>query len=394
MKNIPHKLINYHSRDCDICGSKEHDCLWEYPYMARTANCIFHWKVRIVICVKCGFVFTSPVPQEKSLEQYYGDGLGLFNEQLLDYSIDKRLDLIYKYSTGKSARYLEIGSNNCPQFAERLSEKVGSISTVELIEECDSDHHNLAEVSDQSADILVAYFVLEHIPAPIKFLEDCYRVLADNGIFIVEVPDLYLYPEYTDALILWEHTNHFSIGSFTAMAERCGFMVMEADNSICSRPFGFTAVLRKNINLTKAITDRCCDEYERASLAVQKGLERHRNYKNHLVLVRKKVSRYSAAGKLSVLWAANNVCQRLLEGFELPEKTLILDIDERKQKLFSPIPVAKPEDRIADLNKCALLVINSARHEAEISNWIRKHTDNDLRNTEIVVLGGIVLGER
>ena len=380
------KTIGYRKRDCDICGSSELSSFWQYPYTVKTVHFIFEWRVQIVICPKCGFVFTSPVPEEKSLEEYYGDGLGLFNQQILDYSIDKRLTLIKKYATpAGTANYVEIGSNNCPELLQQLKNTVGQIRTVELIDECTSDHHNMSELKAGSADILTAYFVLEHVPAPGKFLQECRRILADNGTCIIEVPDLYLYPEYTDALILWEHTNHFSTVSLTVLAEQCGLEVLEISHQLCSRPFGFAAVLKKSPHHKLRLQDLSF-EYEKAFSCMQKGLKKHRKFEARLAEIRENISKLNSAGKVSILWAANDTCRRLLEDFPLPANAHIVDINQRKRELFKPIPVSTPDSRIKELNECRLLVINSARHKDEILKWIRANTDNDFADTEIIVL--------
>ena len=382
--NIPLKSISYRKRDCDICGNPDLKSTWKYPYSVRTSHYVFGWQVHIVICKKCGFVFTSPAPEEKSLEEYYGDGLGLFNQQILDYSIEKRIALIRRHAPpGGTASYVEIGSNNCPELLQQLKSIVGQIKTVELIEECTSDHHNMAELPSGTADILTAYFVLEHVPNPRKFLQECHRILADNGTCIIEVPNLHLYPKYTDALILWEHTNHFSPASLTALVGQCGFDVLETSQDSCSRTFGFAAVLKKS---PKPAMPELPDEYQSALSCMEKGLEKHRKFEAYLASIREKIARLDSAGKISILWAANNVCQRLLEGFPLPANAHIVDINQRKRELFKPIPVSTPESRIGELNGCRLLIINSARHKDEIIKWIRATTGNDLADTEIIAL--------
>jgi len=368
-EKIQRTTIEYRERDCDICGSFDLASLWEYSHEARIVNSIYAWQVQNVICRICGFVFTSPAPTDSSLEKYYGNTPSMFNRQLLDYSIDRRLQLIEKYAKpGTEQCYVEVGSKNCPEFLEGLNELVTSISTVELNEECESDHQQIREVASESAEILTAYFVLEHIPEPGTFLEHCRRIMTAEGVLIIEVPNLYRYPQFTDGLILWEHTNHFSPVSLQNLAGRSGLELQEIDEESCSRPFGFTAVFSK------------------AASGKQQGIAKHREFETRLQAVRENITRQGEQDGTTILWAANNMCRRLLKDFSLPDNAYVLDINERKQELFDPVPVAKPEMMVSELNQCRLLVVNTARHADEICQWIRRHSSNDLSETEIIVL--------
>ena len=87
--------------------------------------------------------------------------------------------------------------------------------------------------------ILPQSFILEHVAAVRPFLAECRRVLRPGGVMIVEVPDLMLYPEKIDALILHEHCNHFTPENLHHLAALEGFGLVETSHELCSRPFGF-----------------------------------------------------------------------------------------------------------------------------------------------------------
>jgi SAM-dependent methyltransferase len=207
---------------------------------------MFLWQVRNVICQDCGFVFVSPCPTETCLKEYYEDSYEYFCGQELDYSIETRIQLIKKYNMKKkNTSYIEIGSNESSRFITELSKYVGEITTVELNTSCSKSFSSMQYLSKGKADIVTAYFVLEHVSNPKKFLTSCADCLHENGILILEVPNLYLYPLDPSGLLWWEHTNHFSPRSLSCIAALEGFDLLELSQEHCSRPFGFVAIFQK-----------------------------------------------------------------------------------------------------------------------------------------------------
>ena len=59
------------NRDCDCCGNIELRKVYSYYYKVMTRKGQLEWEVKNVVCKKCGFVFVSPVPDEKTLSEFY-----------------------------------------------------------------------------------------------------------------------------------------------------------------------------------------------------------------------------------------------------------------------------------------------------------------------------------
>ncbi|HEY7773982.1 MAG TPA: methyltransferase domain-containing protein, partial [Marinagarivorans sp.] len=184
------KDIAYIDRACDCCGGDDLHSVWQYEKISKTRNEQFRWKVNNVVCKQCGFAFVSPVPTQQSLTEYYSDSFSIFTGQEVDYSIDNRLAIIQACQAISSAQsFLEVGSNNSPEFQRRLSELFSRIETVEINDDCNSTYKNLHSVPAQSQDIVASYFALEHIPNPEVFLRQCAALLKNDGCLIIEVPN-------------------------------------------------------------------------------------------------------------------------------------------------------------------------------------------------------------
>jgi ubiquinone/menaquinone biosynthesis C-methylase UbiE len=88
---------------------------------------------------------------------------------------------------------------------------------------CDAQHLLL---QDDSADVIVSFETIEHVPDPIKFLKECRRVLKPRGLFICSTPN--------HAVYRWWGVNPFhnreflpnefleTVGSFFAEVEAYG----------------------------------------------------------------------------------------------------------------------------------------------------------------------------
>jgi len=120
-----------------------------------------------------------------------------------DTTIDERKQAT-RYVRGKG---IEIGASHMPievdksccnvTYVDRLSEKEIDESFPELREatlvpvdvRCDVVTEGLAPFEDQTLDFVIASHLLEHLPNPLSFLKECYRVLRVGGVLYLGLPD-------------------------------------------------------------------------------------------------------------------------------------------------------------------------------------------------------------
>ncbi len=70
-----------------------------------------------------------------------------------------------------------------------LFPEVEGYSFVETDVICDVEKKGLSLFADESQDFVIASHLIEHLPNPLGFVKDCYRVLRPSGVFYLVVPD-------------------------------------------------------------------------------------------------------------------------------------------------------------------------------------------------------------
>lgn len=377
------KNIKYETRSCDCCGSDDLEEIWKYTKTVKPSCDIYTWHVRNVICRQCGFVFVSPVPTEESLKDYYGRTHRLFEGQRLDYSIENRVHVINKYLQDKSeVSYIEVGGSDNSQFIKQLPQKIKIIKNVELNTNYKKDNESLETLDSEKVDIIVAYFVLEHIAKPKQFFMSCSHLLKDNGILIIEVPNLYIYPVDPSGLALWEHTNHFSPRSLSYLASSFGFEALEISHRYCSRSFGFASVFKKTSN-TKF--SNLSSDYLIAKSYVLDGMEKLKEYPRMLQNTREKINAVTKNKGSVVIWVANAVCWDIMDNYQLPSQAIIVDSDPQKKDFFGHIPVYQPQEVLGKIKSASLLIINRRLHAQDILGFIHEKTGRVFKKDELVI---------
>ncbi len=393
--------IEYEERFCDICDGRELECVFSETKITKTNTKKFRWNNRIVVCKKCGFTFLSPCPTKESLESYYRDHFSLYPGQKLDYSIEKRIDLLKKYFGDGRKVLIEIGGNDNTIFKSSVIPFVDKYYSVELNSNCVSDFSDINQIKTQKADIITAYFVLEHIPDPKQFLRTCNKSLNNNGLIILEVPNTYIYP-ITAAGLFYEHTNHFSPHTLSLLAASQGFSLVEISYQQCSRDFGFVAVYKKIIDMNNnSPLDSLSysylpqieknfiwgNEYLIAKSCILEGANRINKFNNKIIEIRKKIIDYSLKknGPI-VIWVANDICIDLLTDFPSMDGIYIVDSNPKKRDFFQSIPVYTP-DKIIDVIKIStFFVINSYIYSNEIKEIIEGYKCSKLNNNEYLII--------
>ena len=158
------------------------------------------------------------------------------------------------------------------------------------------------DLPENSVDVLAHYDVLEHVSEVTDFLIACRRALRPGGVMICEVPDLRLYPRNL-LLLEFEHVNHFSASTLNAIAAKAGLRLIELGH-LCSRPYGFLSVFRKEASGVVPNTwDQC--EFIGALASVRGGLEQIRRVELQIDSLRRELAIMGKIGKKVTLWAGN-----------------------------------------------------------------------------------------
>jgi len=371
--------ISYQNRNCDNCGNDALNSLWHYEREVTARTQKWHFSVNNCICPDCGFVFVSPAPTDESLAAYYADSTTYFR---IDYDISKRVNVIEKHAKGGT--YLELGAKEKSEFHERLGGIFDRVITQELGTASSADLNSTDSIEPETVDMVAHYFVLEHVPAVRSFLADCREMLKPSGMMIVEVPDLALYPDQIAALMLYEHTNHFTVSMLEQIAKQVGFELVEHSNTDASRPFGFSAVFRK---VEQPIArDQSVNEYIANKASFTAGLEKVRAYQQLNEDAHTALLQWQAQNKNVLLWGANANFDGMFSGRDLPAAVTIVDSDPRKANYVEGHEVKTPEQAQDAIQEADAIVIYSGLWSGEILESIESKYGKKFDSEHIIVV--------
>jgi 2-polyprenyl-3-methyl-5-hydroxy-6-metoxy-1,4-benzoquinol methylase len=193
-----------------------------------------------VCCNGCGTVFINPIPDAKSLADFYddlGDDYFLNPDQLtLDHTPEKYikeiafLKRVYKrfpQRTMRGERILEVGCATGSFLVAATELGYGVIQGLDISKPAIRYARSLgldAAAEDFTAtdrfpacsyDIIIMWALLEHLSDPCVFIRRAHELLADGGILLASVPN----SNSLSAKLLgtrFRYVNHLHLNYFTA----------------------------------------------------------------------------------------------------------------------------------------------------------------------------------
>ena len=242
---------------CKICGStnldRKHNRIRDG---AKEVDCNV-WK-----CIDCEIVFLDMDIDEHQLLDYYKDGH--FRDSYLPDIKDaesKKAEKFYSLkqplqeSRLNSLRDLfkedmEVLDVGCATagFLDLLKDLVGRVKGIELYRPhveyargnlgLDVEMKNINDIAEEKFDVICTFQVMEHVAKPVDFLSQIYKRLKDNGLLIIEVPNiddplisLYDVTPYKDFYFMKPHLFYYSETSIASLLKKIGF------NSVQFRSF-------------------------------------------------------------------------------------------------------------------------------------------------------------
>jgi SAM-dependent methyltransferase len=211
----------------------------------------------IVRCLGCGLLYVNPRLKDPE-KIYWGDANKYFNEARLIFEGKARhhrdpnyiedLKLIYKFKP--SGNFLDIGTNMgfflrnargwkwnlygvepSPSLSEMARKFFGLNVKTAFLED--------AGFKDNFFNVVTLTDVFEHIPEPAKVLKEIYRILKNDSILFIKVPNglFNLFKFYIakmfgrlkdyDLFDSYEHVIHYSERTLRCMLEKCGFQIVK-----------------------------------------------------------------------------------------------------------------------------------------------------------------------
>lgn len=258
------------------------------------------------------------------------------------------VDIVQEYTDGK--KVLDIACNDGTQldaFKERGYDTHG-IDPAENLYELSSKNHNVIcnyfnesaiEGLDKNFDIITAQNVFAHVSTPLKFLEDCKKLLAPNGFIFIQTSQANMVENNEFDTIYHEHISFFSVRSFCRLAERAGLNVIDVRKT----PVHGTSFL---FVLSSGGEDRSLEFVKKEKKIDSVVLEKYAANVNKIKFkLDAKIKTYRALGYAIVGYGAAAKGNTLINFVHI-DMDYIVDDNPLKQGLFTPgkkIPIKPPE---------------------------------------------------
>lgn len=240
---------------CHVCGGEKFVFLFNSKDYISGENFSIY-KCSGYKCSGCGLVLTYPLFSFSELGKYY-QGLYYgarksFVENAINYS---RLRKIFRLSGGKKVSVLDVGCGN-GSFLRTVLEKGFDAYGTELAPESHFENNKLQPrickkelpecgFEENKFDIITMWHTLEHFYNPLSYLLEVKRILKDDGVLIIEIPNFESWQSRIAKgdwfhLDVPRHLAHYAPKSISAFLNSAGFFVLKISHfSFIYGIFGF-----------------------------------------------------------------------------------------------------------------------------------------------------------
>jgi 2-polyprenyl-3-methyl-5-hydroxy-6-metoxy-1,4-benzoquinol methylase len=228
---------------CPVCDNKQ---------TTNFLNCIDYTvsqqTFKIVSCSACSFKYTNPRPGSNEIGKFYqsedyishsNTKRGLMNkvyQVVRNFTISKKLSIIKQYVSRGTILDVGCGTGEFLNFArnngfQTTGVEPGNDARKYAIENYSLNVYNedyIKTIPDSSFDVITMWHVLEHVHELNDRVGELKRIIKDNGIVLIAVPnhtslDASIYKEYWAAYDLPRHLYHFSPDTITQLFKKHGF---------------------------------------------------------------------------------------------------------------------------------------------------------------------------
>lgn len=232
---------------CDLCGNTTFSV-----YLESMDHFLTKERFTIVKCEKCGLLFVNPRPSASEISKYYKSENYISHstkqQGFLDkiYAVIRKKNHIKKYKLiekyKKSGSIIDIGCAT-GEFLDFFKKKGWDVTGVEPDEDARNfatnnyklnvfDEKNIQDLGEKNYDVITMWHVLEHVSDINERVFQLNRILKDDGIAVIAVPnpqskDASVYKTFWAGYDLPRHLYHFSEKTITALFEKKGFRLVE-----------------------------------------------------------------------------------------------------------------------------------------------------------------------
>lgn len=348
---------------------------WEYSGLGDS---VFNYTAEFCSCDSCGLSWIANI-EDRQLTRFYIEECSYFENNHFDITAPANIEKFKYYRSilselgednktvtdigcgrggfvkwlalngwGPQCEGVDVDVKSLPQAEEDVSFYEGVVTSLPF-ENC-------------SRKLLTYFHVLEHIIDSSSLLHEAFRVLADGGVILIEVPDASRYVQTPISDGFWvsirEHIYHFTPASLIALLEREGFSVEFVRQSRLPTPeFTYSSLViaaRKTSNVVPYVVEDSCE----TKSFIKHSYERIRKRADELIEISKLYPH-------TVFWGVSN---QLLSILPLVENNIesftLCDASSMKQTLLHRNhPIVAP-DSVGTSD--SLLIVSSWLHRDSI----------------------------
>lgn len=228
---------------CALCnGKQEKTILLAKDYRYELGDNTY----KIVQCVNCGLIYVNPRPIDEDMAKFYpseyhrNEGLQRVFKSIIQMA-DPKLKLLLFYK--RNGKILDVGCGSGDLlffFKERGFQTYGvdiNQKGCRLAKERVGETIFNCELADcnfppNTFDVVTLNHSFEHMRDPVDCLRKIHRILKDNGILFISVPNIECFQfklwraKYT-GLDIPRHLYHYSPKTIKDMISNCGFNVIK-----------------------------------------------------------------------------------------------------------------------------------------------------------------------
>lgn len=200
-------------------------------------------KYLIVRCQNCSFSFTTPIPDQKEIEEYYSKfdyKDSLLAEKVIRSDAKRSLRKISKY-VKKKGELLDVGCGRGYFLDEsrKLGWKVHGVDTSEVVTDYARSKLHLDVLCRnifsfqpaQAFDLITLNQVVEHFVNPKELINQCGKHLIKGGLLYIATPNVEsvsarVLKDNFDYYIPPEHLSYFSQRTLRRLLEKLRFKVL------------------------------------------------------------------------------------------------------------------------------------------------------------------------
>ena len=358
------KSSNYFLRKlCFLCNNKTKSIITEKLKLYHFGN----KKIGYGICNKCGLVMQTISPSNKELisfykQNFYFEDFKKPKKMKID-SINRQIRLIKQESDKFPKSILEVSLMsiyNLLQFRKEGAKLLHGIEPSLILNNKIKKKHNIKIFnniiekfkSNISYDLILMSHVLEHLPNPLKAINQCYKNQKLGQKILVEVPLFDRTELYPPSGLNVEHLYYFDENNLTKLINKAGYEILVVEKIYQSTQLPFISILAKKVLKNRHDKKKDISSYK-------KQIEQIINYKKTINKIYNRVNKVLKTidtSKPSYLFGSGFTASNFINYTDIISKIKIKGIFDnskvKENKYLDDLQIISPKtiNQIGDMN--------------------------------------------